>query len=417
MRSVDDDSTFLAAARVVGDRLVDAAVWDRDHCGWTGDEIEHVGGRWQVVHRAVGVDLYNGTSGIARFLGHLSRTSGDPLYRATALAALNRAIDHSLDSPAPGLWSGATGVACVALELADVLNDDGLSVSGLRLAEQAAGTHALASGGPCDLDLISGLAGDLIGFVQITRRSHARYDGLCRAIADRLIAAARTRSVGWSWAMREGGHEQHLCGMAHGASGIAIALAEAYQLLGHADLASAVCQAVDYENCWFDAERFNWPDLRGGDGAAPVWSWQWCHGAAGIGMSRLRVHELTKDPRALADASVALQTVGQSVRPVLSGIPVVSLPRDEWNLSVCHGIGSAIELALYACRVTGAREYLDGARRLAAAGLESVAGELEWRCGVPDGGEHPGLMTGIAGIGMSYLALADPRVPPITMWM
>jgi lantibiotic modifying enzyme len=411
------DSPFLAVARSIGDRLIDAAVWERERCGWTGDEIEQVNGRWQVVHRAVGEDLYNGTAGIARFLGHLWRTSRDSRHRATALAALFRAIERSLDSPAPSLWTGATGVACAALELSDVLDDTGVRSSGLRLAKHVADSHILpAPGDPCDLDVISGLAGSLIGFVYIARRAPGAYERHCRAISDRLIAAARTRSVGWSWPMRQGDVDQpHLCGIAHGASGIAVALMEAHGLLGDADLADAAWHAVDYENCWFDSQPLNWPDLRSG-GSAVTYSWQWCHGAAGIGMSRLRLHDLTGDSRALADASVALQTVGRSVRPLLSGVPISSLPNDDWNFCVCHGIGSAIEFARYASLVTGERAYVNGARGLAASGIHMIADEREWRCGVPEGGEHPGLMTGIAGIGMGYLALADARCPPVTMW-
>ena len=37
-----------------------------------------------------------------------------------------------------------------------------------------------------------------------------------------------------------------------------------------------------------------------------------------------------------------------------------------------------------------------------------------WLCGVPEGVETPGLMTGLAGIGYGLLRLADPgRVPSV----
>jgi hypothetical protein len=38
-----------------------------------------------------------------------------------------------------------------------------------------------------------------------------------------------------------------------------------------------------------------------------------------------------------------------------------------------------------------------------------------WPCGVPEGGETPNLMLGIAGIGHFYLRLYDPRTPSILL--
>jgi hypothetical protein len=73
---------------------------------------------------------------------------------------------------------------------------------------------------------------------------------------------------------------------------------------------------------------------------------------------------------------------------------------------------------LYAHRMTGQADYIRMASALALAGMQAVARENGvWRCGVLGGGEHPGAMLGLAGIGMEYLALADPRVPPVTLWV
>jgi lantibiotic modifying enzyme len=42
--------------------------------------------------------------------------------------------------------------------------------------------------------------------------------------------------------------------------------------------------------------------------------------------------------------------------------------------------------------------------------------EAPWPCGVLEGGETPGLMLGLAGIGYFYLRLHDPEgVPPVVI--
>ncbi|MFD1051662.1 lanthionine synthetase LanC family protein, partial [Kibdelosporangium lantanae] len=38
-----------------------------------------------------------------------------------------------------------------------------------------------------------------------------------------------------------------------------------------------------------------------------------------------------------------------------------------------------------------------------------------WICGVAGGVEHPGLMTGLAGIGLALLRMVDPSVPSVLL--
>ena len=70
-------AVFIDAASQIGRRLVACAIWHEDRCSWTGDEIAYRDGDWRVVHRSVDGWLYNGTSGVARFLAYLSRAIGD----------------------------------------------------------------------------------------------------------------------------------------------------------------------------------------------------------------------------------------------------------------------------------------------------------------------------------------------------
>ena len=55
------------------------------------------------------------------------------------------------------------------------------------------------------------------------------------------------------------------------------------------------------------------------------------------------------------------------------------------------------------------------AEQVGLAGVEQYRKSLSpWPCGVPQGGETPGLLLGLAGIGHFYLRLHDPAgVPPV----
>ena len=62
---------------------------------------------------------------------------------------------------------------------------------------------------------------------------------------------------------------------------------------GRDEFAKAASECIAFENSSYDAERNNWPDLRG-DGE-PAWPCQWCHGAPGIGLARIATDQTRED--------------------------------------------------------------------------------------------------------------------------
>src|SRR5581483_159266 len=80
-----------------------------------------------------------------------------------------------------------------------------------------------------------------------------------------------------------------LTGFAHGAAGIAIALLKLSRVTGITEFGDAAIEAFAYERGLFDSTYSNWPDLRDSviGAGQPGFSTSWCHGAPGIGFSRL----------------------------------------------------------------------------------------------------------------------------------
>src|SRR5947208_14478059 len=111
---------YVDASERIGDQIVRDAFWHKDRCNWVGAqpcESEHAGHRANIVYRALGPELYSGTSGISLFLAELHRVTGDPAFRNTALGALRHAFSR-LEAIPPvvriGLFTGWTGIALVA---------------------------------------------------------------------------------------------------------------------------------------------------------------------------------------------------------------------------------------------------------------------------------------------------------------
>ncbi len=132
-------------------------------------------------------------------------------------------------------------------------------------------------------------------------------------------------------------------------------------------------------------------------GEEPKCAVMWCHGAPGIGFSRLRAWQILGDEIFREEASAAIRTTSRALSDTREG-----------NFSLCHGRAGNADLLLYA-----GPEYSSPARRVGEMGIEMYENErVPWPCGAPGGEETPDLMLGLAGIGYFYLRLHDPLQTP-----
>jgi type 2 lantibiotic biosynthesis protein LanM len=400
-----DDETFLGAAALLGRRLVRDALWSGERCNWLGDSMEFVDGIWVVVHRALGPDLYGGTSGIALFLARLYGSTGERLFRTTATGAIAHALSRLEDIPPPlriAFYSGWTGIAYALTELGEAVEDDALVDRALALVADATPDATQAPG----LDVIGGAAGAIPALLSLERRHPRGLMPLAFQLGEHLIAAARETEGGWSWNSLEGQTVRDPTGFSHGAAGIAWALLELFAATGDSRFRDAAERGFAYERRWFSAEHENWPDFRAIASPAPGsgtenYAVAWCHGAPGIGLSRLRAYEILGTEDLKLDAEAAIRTTTRVLDyPGYAG---------QSDFTLCHGRTGNAELLIMAGEVLG-----DGASqaRAEALGQEGIAyfsrNDLPWPCGVPGGGETPNLMLGLAGIGHFYLRLHDP---------
>jgi lantibiotic modifying enzyme len=168
--------------------------------------------------------------------------------------------------------------------------------------------------------------------------------------------------------------------------------------------------AFQYERTLFDSHSGNWPDFReqpSRGGLAKNYCVFWCHGAPGIGLSRLRAYSLLGEPILRDEALAAIRTTSCAIESALSA--------GTENYSLCHGLTGDAELLLQAARVLGPEMACrDLSVAVADVGIRSYAPSGRWPCG-SGSGETPNLMLGLAGIGHFYLRLHDPRVPSILM--
>ncbi|HET7461748.1 MAG TPA: lanthionine synthetase LanC family protein [Longimicrobium sp.] len=424
------DAFFLEAARRIGERVAAAAEWTSDTAAtWTVMSPDRDNPALRVAKPATASGtFYEGTSGIALFLAHLWDVTGrsdDALLKA-ALGGIQYALDETGELPAAsfGFHGGRVGIAYAAAVIGRLAGRPELVRAAQTVLEGAAGHEEEDRG----LDVIGGGGGAIQALVAMAPWLDDPQValGMARRLGDHLIGAADHEPEGWCWGTMRGSAVRHLCGYAHGSAGVGHALLELYLATGDSRYRYAMEQAFLYESCFFDPESSNWPDLRHGELGEYLYAGRteelkqrllagddlppqparymsaWCHGAPGIGLSRLRAWQTLGEAAYLDDARAALRAT------------LASLEDPRMNYSLCHGRGGNAETLMVAAEVLGERELLERPRQVAVEGWETYEAKGQrWACGTMQGAPDPGLLLGESGIAYFLLRLARPGVPSV----
>lgn len=345
--------------------------------------------------------LYGGSAGIALACAEVGRRLDRPDLVELGRAAARHAVSRLAAVDGGGLYDGRSGIGLAALAVGTVTEDDALRDAG------AAVLDALVGHDPDVDDVISGAAGVAVAFVRA-----AAIDGRSAwlehaATMGRLLVARAQRNA-WGWSWRSGGDDPTaLCGLAHGSAGVAWALGELDRAgLADADGREASARACQFERSWFDPRTSTWPDLRTTTAAttdavssSPTF---WCHGSAGIGVSRLVVDSCADrdDLSARGELAAALQSSCSRA--------AVELDRGEISggLTVCHGLGGTVDLLLDAHVAQHEPQHRAAATWIVERAVELLGNDVDrWPGGVRDV-PAAGLMTGLAGTLVTLARLA-----------
>lgn len=345
-------------------------------------------------------DLATGCAGFAVAHAALHVLRPDRGHGQRALDAMNAAAQGISGDPLwPGLWDGICGVAWAAtyLQHCGLLDpeDDPAATIDAGLA------NGLVRGWGRSMDLVSGLAGVIAYLVERLPRPAAA-TALPIALY-RLETAAEQTPDGLLWrtppeeltdderARAPGG--AHFLGMAHGAAGIAAAVARVVAAGVDAErgkrLVRGACSAI---------LAHEGPPATAGEPEPPRGSW--CHGAPAVSAALLSAaralgdDELLKRAKELASASAAL------------GLEAAGLS-DGGGL--CHGPAGAAHLHARLYQHTGDEASRAAAQLWAARALAS------------EPPREPGMLQGRAGHALALAAAASASEPgwdrPLLLWL
>ena len=199
---------------------------------------------------------------------------------------------------------GTTGLGSIIYGLqkvSEILDETHLSVRALEFSRLI--TKELINQ---DLrhDVVAGNAGGILGLLYLYK---ATREGqlLKKAIlcGEHLLKKRKPTPLNYrTWEFQKG---MFLVGFSHGSSGILYALAQLYKITKNNELYKALLEVLDYENAVFSQGDNNWPDFR--TDPANTTAISWCHGATGVGFSRLGLLDIIKTPQIRKDLDIALE--------------------------------------------------------------------------------------------------------------
>ena len=268
--------------------------------------------------------IYSGNAGIALFLLEAGKCLENIEYYSSASRAMKKLCEYSLNNPnnSFGFVTGQMSVAFAALRFAEILDDRNYHNIAVDLAQKC--SPWLYSANPDDY--INGTAGTLLGLLHIYAVTNS--STLLQSINNcllRLLNRAEFWRQGLFWD-KSVDQIHGLCGFSHGSAGVGFVLLQIGKYFNNSAFYYIAEQAFLYEHQHFNREENNWYDWRKGiyskasqveneerylqkDTTFFQQGWMmnaWCHGAAGIGLSRLNAYELLGKDVYLSEAESAV---------------------------------------------------------------------------------------------------------------
>jgi type 2 lantibiotic biosynthesis protein LanM len=416
--SADDDRSFVAMARLIATRLSEEAVRTDGGVAWIGLDYNPRLRRYR--YHLVGDGWYSGRPGIAVFLAALWTVTGEQRWRDLALAATADLRDRlsNPDATAHGWPLHGAGAVYGLLRAGTLLGDprlvDDAAALARRIQPEAIDTDQA-------FDVLAGSAGAVLSLLAVHRQTgDTTALGTAVACGQRLLAGrSLTRTGHRAW---RGGGQPALTGFSHGAAGVAYALLTLWSATGRAEFAEAATEAIAFERAVFDPGTGNWPDFRGPPTAsprpaAPRFMTAWCHGATGIGLSRLTARDLVIAAETATTGKGGTDPAAAAVDAEINAAVTATAGYgpDGMDQLCCGGFGR-IELLLTAGSRLDRPGLVDQARQEAYERINRARIDgLHLMHQLPRGLALPGFLQGSAGVGYQLLRLARPDELPLAL--
>lgn len=378
--------SFIKEAILIGDKLIEQSIQGEfNDITWISLDTNYFG-QWDVSVLEEG--MYNGLSGILIFSSYLYKITKEDRFKKLSEKVCESILEVPLFSrDFKSAFFGQASTIYALSHYIKIFGENERIISYINERVEFLGENIEADK---YFDLLGGSAGiiqillNVYDQIKIPKASEyaIRY-------GNHLLNNQQKRG-GWI----NSSFPKALGGFSHGTSGIAWSLLRLYEYSNDKKHIESALKAIEFDRSLYNSSNKNWNDLR----YNKLESISWCHGAPGIGMSRILYLDYINDIQLNNEIKISLSTTLEK-----------GFGRSH---SLCHGdLGNSELFCLYAIKFNE-NKYLEIARKIAMNVIKEKNENGKFKTGVPNNIEIPGLFLGLSGIGLQLLRLADPKNIP-----
>ena len=379
----------------------------KDRLIWMGVNHEPTLDRYQ--YQPLDLSLYNGLSGVGMFFAahHALTKSEESLGISNKISTTIQQevvsfLDQAQSSTFATALGGATGFGSLLYYLTTTYRLVGRRRELDELAKEIGKVKFDLAESGNELDVISGVSGTIVSLIPLYQLTKDRsLLNILIEAANHLIGSMSTDSEGRAfWPSFE---DYPLTGMSHGSSGIILALSLAFKITRSRKYLDAVLAGVAFEEQFYCNAQNNWGDGSGSQELVqlPV---QWCHGAGGIVLARIKLFE-----------NIGLGCTNQRLTKALNIISTHGISRVD---HLCCGNLGRAEVLLEASRILKQPNLHHEAKRITSNVLERAIENNGFSlfANLPNDVFNPGFFTGLSGIGYHLLRTISDDLPCVLGW-
>lgn len=406
------EEVYLNAARVVGDRIIEGAIYNKDKTdvNWIGISLgNEEAGIWDI--EPLGMYLYDGIAGIAVFFKALSNIVPEERYKKMSQILDNVLFKYTdllvenpkyYDNNSVGAFFGEASILYTYEICYKITRDEKF----IKYSQKHYEIIAELLKKDKDYDYLLGSCGALqivLNLYELTQNRQLLDNAV--EFANKLIENAKYEDKGTIyWVSTQATNA--LAGLSHGQSGFSLMFARMGKITKNQYYINISRKVMNYEDQFYNTKIGNWSDQRiingvknEEKGVNPV---AWCHGATGILLSRIYMYDCIENNEF---RKLVCEDIDNAVQSSIKyGY--------RNNYCLCHGDFGNIEiLREYAIKFQD-KKIEDLCNNLIVSMTKEVINK-EWHCGLPNEYENPGFMTGISGIGYSLLRRYCPQLPNV----
>lgn len=282
---------LIKEAMKIGNDLNKKALISTDRrCTWVSyvsNLMDHSHG-----YKPIGYDLANGNMGTSLFLFALFSVTHNKRFQTLGQIALEPIYDvlkytwsrhEFVDQFGIGITSGVSSIIYGLLKIYEITKNQVFLNVSEDFRDLITNPNIKAS---LRQDVVSGTAGCILALVKLQklRPSHKNKELIDACVQNIWQSKIHPTNNTSAWEYQTG---KCLTGFSHGASGIAYSLSKVLDLSNKQSLNNLINSIIAFETSNYSSKYNNWADYRFEN---VRWdSVSWCHGATGVGFSRLGI--------------------------------------------------------------------------------------------------------------------------------